>query len=358
MRGDTITAHFDSVQAPGDTSSQPQMRQLISQGSAQSFYQLAAKDSGVVGPAINYVKGRDISIAFANRVVQTVNVVDQAQGRLPRATGAWAGRHAQGATASHTVHAPSGEATVIERQLPLPVQRFIEEHARGDRWTAMALHALICAARDDGQVLFNDIAIQYRNDYLGMVRDEGRDADREAGRLGLDEVREHLVRTVLPRLAQDGLVTLPAGQIGSDTTITIEPSYWSQLAPFRQAIQDSGVEGVLKHTGEHAVVRAGGRLPTEPLEGGSILEARSLVKTYKRRRVVNDVALRLQQGEIVGLLGPNGAGKTTTFYMIVGLDTTAGRSNSPRQSRHYGDADVPARAPGHRLPFSGTLDLS
>jgi lipopolysaccharide export system ATP-binding protein len=40
---------------------------------------------------------------------------------------------------------------------------------------------------------------------------------------------------------------------------------------------------------------------------------------YKRRKVVNDVALRLQQGEIVGLLGPNGAGKTTTFYMVVGL---------------------------------------
>ena len=52
---------------------------------------------------------------------------------------------------------------------------------------------------------------------------------------------------------------------------------------------------------------------------GSVLEASGLVKTYRRRRVVNDVALRLQQGEIVGLLGPNGAGKTTTFYMIVGL---------------------------------------
>ena len=49
------------------------------------------------------------------------------------------------------------------------------------------------------------------------------------------------------------------------------------------------------------------------------MEASGLVKTYRRRRVVNDVALRLQQGEIVGLLGPNGAGKTTTFYMIVGL---------------------------------------
>ena len=88
MRGDTITAHFDSVQAPGDTSSQPQMRQLISRGSAQSFYQLAAKDSGVVGPAINYVKGRDISIAFANRVVQVGGHHRSGAGRISRASGA------------------------------------------------------------------------------------------------------------------------------------------------------------------------------------------------------------------------------------------------------------------------------
>jgi lipopolysaccharide export system ATP-binding protein len=54
-------------------------------------------------------------------------------------------------------------------------------------------------------------------------------------------------------------------------------------------------------------------------EALALLEADGLVKTYRRRKVVNDVALRLQQGEIVGLLGPNGAGKTTTFYMIVGL---------------------------------------
>ncbi|WP_345784862.1 LPS export ABC transporter ATP-binding protein [Roseisolibacter agri] len=49
------------------------------------------------------------------------------------------------------------------------------------------------------------------------------------------------------------------------------------------------------------------------------MSADGLVKIYRSRRVVNDVALHLQQGEIVGLLGPNGAGKTTTFYMIVGL---------------------------------------
>jgi lipopolysaccharide export system ATP-binding protein len=42
-------------------------------------------------------------------------------------------------------------------------------------------------------------------------------------------------------------------------------------------------------------------------------------KTYRGRRVVNGVSLRVQQGKVVGLLGPNGAGKTTTFYSIVGL---------------------------------------
>jgi lipopolysaccharide export system ATP-binding protein len=55
------------------------------------------------------------------------------------------------------------------------------------------------------------------------------------------------------------------------------------------------------------------------IPGSSTLEASGLVKTYRKRRVVNDVELYLSQGEIVGLLGPNGAGKTTTFYMMVGL---------------------------------------
>src|SRR5690606_27972606 len=50
-----------------------------------------------------------------------------------------------------------------------------------------------------------------------------------------------------------------------------------------------------------------------------ILRADNLVKIYKGRKVVNDISVKVGQGEIVGLLGPNGAGKTTSFYMIVGL---------------------------------------
>jgi len=49
------------------------------------------------------------------------------------------------------------------------------------------------------------------------------------------------------------------------------------------------------------------------------LRADNLVKKYKKRKVVNNISVRVNQGEVVGLLGPNGAGKTTSFYMIVGL---------------------------------------
>jgi lipopolysaccharide export system ATP-binding protein len=50
-----------------------------------------------------------------------------------------------------------------------------------------------------------------------------------------------------------------------------------------------------------------------------ILSTVDLTKSFKGRKVVDDVNLRIAQGEVVGLLGPNGAGKTTTFYIIVGL---------------------------------------
>jgi lipopolysaccharide export system ATP-binding protein len=49
------------------------------------------------------------------------------------------------------------------------------------------------------------------------------------------------------------------------------------------------------------------------------LQGVELSKSYRGRKVVDDVELEIGQGEVVGLLGPNGAGKTTTFYILVGL---------------------------------------
>ncbi len=50
-----------------------------------------------------------------------------------------------------------------------------------------------------------------------------------------------------------------------------------------------------------------------------VLRTEKIIKRYRKRTVVNEVSIELNQGEIVGLLGPNGAGKTTSFYIIVGL---------------------------------------
>ena len=50
-----------------------------------------------------------------------------------------------------------------------------------------------------------------------------------------------------------------------------------------------------------------------------VLETKEISKSYRGRKVVDNVSVTVSQGEVVGLLGPNGAGKTTSFYMIVGL---------------------------------------
>lgn len=188
-------------------------------------------------------------------------------------------------------------------------------HAAGDERSAvLALEALVRCADTSGSSTLNSIAIAYRDEYLRTLRDDGRDAPREAGRLSLDEVRAFLTTWVIPRLAEDGVVIVPPGEIGDYTQVRLSDRLWSDIAPLRAQVAD-----MLRQTGEFPRMATGPIGPQNRAVGHSTLEADGLVKVYRRRTVVNDVALKLKQGEIVGLLGPNGAGKTTTFYMIVGL---------------------------------------
>ncbi len=78
----------------------------------------------------------------------------------------------------------------------------------------------------------------------------------------------------------------------------------------------------------------------------STLRAEGLRKAYGRRAVVDDIAIELGQGEIVGLLGPNGAGKTTTFYLITGL------LRADRGEIHLDDHDI-TREPMYRRARRG-----
>ena len=196
-------------------------------------------------------------------------------------------------------------------KFPPHIRELIRRFSGDERSIAFALAAVIREADPTGSAGFKEVAIRYRDEYLHALRAEGRDAEREAGRLGLDEVRSYLAGSVIPRLVGDGALLPPVPDPDDvDARVQLSESLWRSVAPIKAEISE-----VFRQNGESAVAAPVGR----PAPSGSILEAKGLVKTYRRRAVVNDVALKLQQGEIVGLLGPNGAGKTTTFYMIVGL---------------------------------------
>jgi lipopolysaccharide export system ATP-binding protein len=210
---------------------------------------------------------------------------------------------------------------VTDINLPESFRALLGSSSQTDRLDGLALHAIVRAADPNGAARIRDIAANYRDDYLRALRAKGLDAGREAGRLGQDEVRAYLAASILPRLVESGVLLPLDGDVESDNAaVRISPTLWKDIAPRRAEFAEA-----MRETGEHSRLTLS--TPPKPrLISGSVLEAEGLTKIYRGRKVVNDVALRLQQGEIVGLLGPNGAGKTTTFYMIVGLiDPLSGR---------------------------------
>ena len=87
------------------------------------------------------------------------------------------------------------------------------------------------------------------------------------------------------------------------------------------------------------------------------LVVNDLVKSYQRRRVVDQVNLEVEQGQIVGLLGPNGAGKSTTFYSIIGIiRPDEGTVLLERRGHHQGP-HVSQSQKGHHLFAPGTIGV-
>ena len=200
------------------------------------------------------------------------------------------------------------------------VREIIRNLSGDERSMSIALGAIIREADLSGAAPFHNVVIRYRDEFLRVLRTEGKDAEREAGRLGLDEVESYLKASILPRLVGDGVIVASDGEsVTPDLKIKLTDSLWRDIEPNKREIAE-----VFRHTGEYSAIEA--QKPAKIVVGGSTLEAKGLTKSYRRRAVVNNVDLKPRQGEIVGLLGPNGAGKTTSFYMIVGLiELQAGR---------------------------------
>ena len=195
--------------------------------------------------------------------------------------------------------------------------RLAELLATRDSSLALAAAALARIADAQGRASFGALAVAYREEFLKLrAHSKGSAlASPEAGSLSVDDARTYLSTSVLPRLATLKVLVVPAGALWSEAPVEFAADIWADMPAEREAAALHFLE-VAEQTlarseaisGEHPAVR-----------GASRLEAQHLVKTYKSRRVVNDVSVHLAQGEIVGLLGPNGAGKTTSFYMITGL---------------------------------------
>ncbi len=226
-----------------------------------------------------------------------------------------------------------------------------------DPSVCLALAALIRSADEQGATPFGAAAVAYREDYLAALRRSAGDAGHaDPGTLSVDDVRRHLATSVLPRLATESMILDPGRGWDENSVVQFRPETWTSINAdrdrARQQLLEAAWQGMITHdTGEHAAA-------TEPgAPAGSVLEAFGLRKTYNRRAVVDDVNVRLGQGEIVGLLGPNGAGKTTTFYMMVGLIAPEAGRIVLDGDDISGAADVPARAARHRLPGAGAVGL-
>ena len=179
---------------------------------------------------------------------------------------------------------------------------------------ALALASMVRTAQAEGGVVtFGSLAVHFREDYLDLHRDVTGDLAHGSA-LSVDDARRHLI-DVLPRLTADGFIDEIDGPLADDTPVRwtepIAREVEADAPTFRERLLETAL-GMVRES-ESVTHQA----PAET--GGATLAAARLTKSYKRRRVVDEVDLELRQGEIVGLLGPNGAGKTTTFYMIVGL---------------------------------------
>ncbi len=203
-----------------------------------------------------------------------------------------------------------------ESTLPDPASAVFARLAERDRNLALALGALIEVADGSGAAPLHGVTSRFRDALLDVLEREGRSRDEEASRLTIEAVRNYLMGSLLPRLATERVVVLPIGGLSNpEAQVSVASLLWAEISA-----RKSEVGQQLRDTGEHQSTK----WLTPPYVSAvsatpSVLAAEGLVKVYRGRRVVNDVALRVAQGEIVGLLGPNGAGKTTTFYMLVGL---------------------------------------
>jgi lipopolysaccharide export system ATP-binding protein len=244
---------------------------------------------------------------------------------------------------------------VIEHAAP-SMDAFIESLRPHDASVGVALLELVRRAGEDGGVERGEWLAAVRSAYPRAVapwETASLTGGSDAG--DGDDLARYLEEHVLARLSAGGIVTVdPSGEAWERVLLT--PPFQEDIAGRRAAVV-LRLETTVRNLLEAGERRAAGAaddfgIATATAATGttaalaSTLSARGLVKIFRKRKAVNEVDVRVSQGEIVGLLGPNGAGKTTTFYMIVGLI-------SPDGGRVFLDGEELTRTPMYQRARRG-----
>jgi lipopolysaccharide export system ATP-binding protein len=200
------------------------------------------------------------------------------------------------------------------------LRRFLHTVPPHDGSIALALVELVRHADADGAVGRSDLVTAVRTAHARHTPGHaviGPGAGEESG--SSEQLASYLRDHVLARTAEEGL-TIAEPSLDEWERVRLRPEVWSEIRPDRDEVLrdlEITVRNLLSTDGQPAAPPRPEGAPRR--HGDSTLRSDSLVKSYGKRRVVDEVSVQVSQGEIVGLLGPNGAGKTTTFYMVVGL---------------------------------------
>jgi lipopolysaccharide export system ATP-binding protein len=193
----------------------------------------------------------------------------------------------------------------------------VEGLTADDLTVAVGLREFLRRADDEGRA--------ERGIWVASVRDALQALAHELGSHGASmlgaegEALVHFLEArVIPRLEDAGLARRDHdGEAW--TTLEADAGLWAEVGADRAGVREELDRTVRRVEQERAAVFQAGSTAAPHMGGESRLYAEGLTKIYRRRKVVSEVDISVNQGEIVGLLGPNGAGKTTTFYMMVGL---------------------------------------
>jgi hypothetical protein len=214
---------------------------------------------------------------------------------------------------------------VSEEDFSPRVREIIRNLSGDERSMSIALGAIIREADLSGSAPFHNVVIRYRDEFLRVLRTEGKDAEREAGRLGLDEVESYLKASILPRLVGDGVIKASDDDpVTPDLKIQLVETLWREIEPNKREIAE-----VFRHTGEYSAIEA--QKHTRSKGSHKVLQApgcgqqrRSQASTGRDSRVA-----RAQW-----------CGKDDELLHDRRIDRATGWKDFTRRERHFEHADV------------------